>query len=205
MHWSSFLCNCNAFGSLEEIHLTKRNRTDMRYSYCKDFPMTINPDMCHILLSKVSLNPSLYRPQIFWDLPCSHLIDTRILKCDLFFVVWRCVCGHTIWTTLMIPTVKSCIFLAVTRKNSCMMFALDVCCVWMLIFCEHLHKALSTGKMSHETLKAWPVNLMGLMAAGGWRWEGKKLKSVCHRFEWRLLYFTEEAGRKEIKLLEPMS
>lgn len=97
MHWWNFLCNCNAFGSLEEIHLAKRNRTDMRYSYCRGFPMTINPDMCPTSLSKISLNSSLYRPHIFWDLPCSHLLDTRSLKCDLFFVVWKEICGHTIW------------------------------------------------------------------------------------------------------------
>lgn len=123
MHWSRFLCNCNASGSLEEIHLAKRNRTDMRYSYCRDFPMTINPDMCPTLLSKVSLNSSLYHPQIFWHLPCSRLPDTRSLRCDLVFVVWRGICGHTAWMRLMISTVKSCILVAVTRKK----LLYDVC------------------------------------------------------------------------------
>lgn len=105
---------------------------------------------------------------------------------------------------LMTPTVKSWILLAVSR-NTCVMFALCALCAWMLIFCEHLNKTVSTGKMSHESLNVWPVNLVGTMASGRWKWEGKKLKSVCHLFEPRLLYIIEETGRKEIKLLEPMS
>lgn len=119
MHWSSFLCNCNAFGSLEGIHLAKRNRTDMRYSYCRDFPMTINPDMCPTLLSKVSLDSSLCHIQIFRDLHCSHLLNdkilTRCLESDLLFeFVGRWV---VILMRLMIPTVKSCLLLAVTGKR----------------------------------------------------------------------------------------
>lgn len=124
MHWSSFLCNCNAFGSLEEIHLAKRNRTDMRYSCCRDFPMTINPDMCPTLLSKVSLHSSLYHLQVFWALLCSHLLDWyKVPEVWLFFVVWREVSGHTVWMRLMIPTVKSCILLTVSRKK----LLCDVC------------------------------------------------------------------------------
>lgn len=181
MHWWNFLCNCNAFGSLEEIHLAKRNRTDKRYSYCRGFPMTINPDMCPTLLSKISLNSSLYCPHIFWDLPRSR---SRSLKCDLFFVVWREICGHiSEWKRLMIPTVKPWILLAVTRKK----LLSDVCAGCLLCLDADILWSFTQGsqywKMSHESLKVWPINLMGMMAAGRWRWEGKKLKSVCHLFE----------------------
>lgn len=130
--------------------------------------------------------------QDLWSVTCFLLFEGR-------YVVIISECN--LWS----PSVKSCIFLEVTRKKllydvyigSLLCLDSDILGVWQRI--------VSTGKMSHEGLKVWPVNLMGMMAAGRWRWEGEKLKSVCQLFEWRLLYIIEEAGRKEIKLLEPMS
>lgn len=77
--WSSFLCNCNAFGNLEEIHLAKGNRTDMRYPYSKAFPIPINPEMCPTLLSKVSLNSSLSSPQL-----CLWGLGSRLSSCPSY-------------------------------------------------------------------------------------------------------------------------
>lgn len=179
----------------------------MRYSCCRDFPMTINRYVPYLTKQSIStlfpvFSPSLLGSPVFsspWLIQGTWSVT---IFCGLKGGEWSYCLNET-----YDPHCQIMHFANSVKKETlvwCLHWISD-CCAWMLILCEPLHKAVSTGKMSHESLKVWPVNLTGMMAAGRWRWEGKKLKSVCHLFEWRLLYIIKQAGRKEIKLLEPMS
>lgn len=169
--WSSFLCNCNTLGNLEEIHLAKGITTDMRYTFCRAFPMTINIEMCPALLSKVSLNSSLSPPQLcLWGLG-SPLPSSAWYKLS---EEWPSSCGlkghqQSCWPNGTYDPHQESIHVASNLKKETVVeqfrWSSD-CYDWTLIFCENLHKAVTSGKISHESLKVESVNLMGTMAAG---------------------------------------
>lgn len=81
-------------------------------------------------------------------------------------------------------------------------------CDWMLIFCECLHKPVSSGRMSLENVRIQPANMTGTTSTSRWRWWLEKTEK-CVLLVWRKpsIYVLEEAeiNGKEIKLLEPVS
>lgn len=155
--WSSFLCNCNTLGNLEEIHLAKGNTTDMRYPFCRAFPMTINIDVpCFTeqSLSKFFLvSPTTLFMRLGISLPSSAWYKLS--------EEWPSSCGlkahqQSCWPNGTYDPHQQSIHVASSVKKETVVeqfrWSSD-CYDWTLIFCENLHKAVTTGKTSHESLK----------------------------------------------------
>lgn len=122
MNISSILSNFNIFGSLEEIRLAKGNKTDMRYTYCKAAPTSINPETCPTLLkqnlskffSVFSSAPSVHRA---WDLLSSSPLWYKLSEEWIHSLIWWQIGNHAVWTRVMIFTAKAFVWVAVSRKK----------------------------------------------------------------------------------------